>query len=141
MHNRSSRKDLNQNAAFVVAQATGEAKPLAKPEKNKAAQELGRLGGLKGGKARAEKLTPARRKEIAEILVNPERWHSHGRGIGLTELTSDEIKLKINNFGDDDDLNKHIRSYYELVLDYCGKLGANNFDSTVIHSARGLRRY
>jgi len=28
--------------------------------------ELGRLGGLKGGKARAEKQTPERRKEIAK---------------------------------------------------------------------------
>lgn len=42
-------------------------------EKNKAAQELGRLGGLKGGKARAEKLTPEQRKEIASKAVKA-RW-------------------------------------------------------------------
>ena len=37
-----------------------------KPEKkNPAAVSLGRLGGLKGGKARAAKLTPAQRSEIA----------------------------------------------------------------------------
>ena len=35
------------------------------PEKNPAAVELGRLGGLKGGKARAAKLTLGRRSEIA----------------------------------------------------------------------------
>jgi hypothetical protein len=34
-------------------------------EKNPAAVALGRLGGLKGGKARAESMTPERRKEIA----------------------------------------------------------------------------
>lgn len=34
-------------------------------KKNKAAQALGKLGGLKGGKARAKALSPERRKEIA----------------------------------------------------------------------------
>jgi hypothetical protein len=42
-------------------------------EKNPAAVELGRLGGLKGGKARAEKLTPERRKEIARKAARA-RW-------------------------------------------------------------------
>lgn len=41
--------------------------------KHKAAQILGRLGGLKGGKARAEKLTPERRKEIAKKAIEA-RW-------------------------------------------------------------------
>jgi hypothetical protein len=41
--------------------------------KNKAAQALGKLGGLKGGKARAKKLSPERRKEIAQIAANA-RW-------------------------------------------------------------------
>ncbi|HEV7643314.1 MAG TPA: hypothetical protein VGO50_05160 [Pyrinomonadaceae bacterium] len=43
------------------------------PEKNPAAVYLGRRGGLKGGKARAEKLTPARRKEIA-LKAARARW-------------------------------------------------------------------
>lgn len=42
-------------------------------DKNKAAQELGRLGGLKGGKARAEKLTPKQRSEIAKKAAQA-RW-------------------------------------------------------------------
>ena len=42
-------------------------------EKNKAAQELGRLGGLKGGKARAEKLTSEQKSEIARKAANA-RW-------------------------------------------------------------------
>ena len=42
-------------------------------EKNEAAQELGRLGGLKGGKARAEKLTKEQRSEIARKAAKA-RW-------------------------------------------------------------------
>ena|ERR1700677_4286348 len=41
--------------------------------KNPAAVALGRLGGLKGGVARAEKLTPERRKEIAQLAAK-KRW-------------------------------------------------------------------
>ena len=49
-------------------------------EKNPAAVELGRLGGKKGGKARAEKLSPERRKEIARKAANA-RWEKK-RGEG-----------------------------------------------------------
>jgi hypothetical protein len=42
-------------------------------DKNKAAQELGRLGGLKGGKARAEKLSPEERSAIAKKAAEA-RW-------------------------------------------------------------------
>lgn len=59
--------DLNQLAASIVEKATDE-NPPKEPEqgKNKAAQELGRLGGLKGGKARAEKLTPEKERDCSE---------------------------------------------------------------------------
>jgi len=46
---------------------------MAKVKKNAAAVALGRLGGLKGGKARAKKLTAQRRKEIAVQAVTA-RW-------------------------------------------------------------------
>jgi hypothetical protein len=36
---------------------------------------LGRLGGMKGGRARAEKLSPKRRREIARLAALA-RWHS-----------------------------------------------------------------
>ncbi len=42
-------------------------------KKNKAAQKLGKLGGLKGGKARAKALSPERRKEIAQRAAKA-RW-------------------------------------------------------------------
>lgn len=74
MPKRSSRLDLNQLAKSIVDQATGDAPTEpAPPQKNKAAQELGRLGGLKGGKARAEKLTPEQRSEIAKKAATA-RW-------------------------------------------------------------------
>ncbi len=76
MPKRSStgRLDLNQLAKRIVDEATGEAAPVEqKPEKNKAAQELGRLGGLKGGAARAKKLTAEERSEIAKKAAAA-RW-------------------------------------------------------------------
>ena len=88
-------------------------------------------------------VTPADRKkraeEIGEILSNPERWHSHGRGIGLQELKSKEINLKINNFGENASLNKKIRRYYDLLIDYARKIGNGSLESTVIHTRNGLR--
>jgi len=63
MHKRTSKKeeDINTLAASIVKQTTGE----AAHEKNPAAVALGRLGGLKGGKARAKKLSQEQRKQIA----------------------------------------------------------------------------
>lgn len=46
---------------------------VALTETQKAARVLGRVGGLKGGKARAAKLTPERRKEIAQKAIAA-RW-------------------------------------------------------------------
>ena len=69
-------EDFAQNAFRVFQEAIGET-PITEPEpvKNKAAQELGRLGGLKGGKARAAKLTQEQRSEIARNAVK-KRWEN-----------------------------------------------------------------
>jgi hypothetical protein len=64
-------KDLNTLAFDIVQMATGQAEKPA--EKNPAAVSMGRLGGLKGGKARANKLTPEKRKEIAKMAAD-RRW-------------------------------------------------------------------
>ena len=79
MPKRSSKpRDLNRLAADIVGEATGEEQPAADvPEKNPAAVELGRKGGLKGGRARAEKLTAERRSEIAKKAADA-RWHKRG---------------------------------------------------------------
>ncbi len=76
MQKRSSKgKDINQLAASVVAEATGQDQPQSEPkkEKNPAAVALGKLGGLKGGKARAANLSAKRRKEISKKAAQV-RW-------------------------------------------------------------------
>ncbi|MGH8749760.1 MAG: hypothetical protein ACREU5_11715 [Burkholderiales bacterium] len=78
MPRRSSKKrqpqDVNQLAAAILADAVGEPQELTPTgTKNPAAVALGRLGGLRGGKARATKLSPARRKQIAKKAAAA-RW-------------------------------------------------------------------
>jgi hypothetical protein len=77
MAKRSSMpRDTNQAAAAIVAKATSvhkEPEPDPYEGKNPAAVELGRLGGMKGGKARAAKLTPEQRSEIARKAA-AKRW-------------------------------------------------------------------
>jgi hypothetical protein len=68
MPKRKRPRDLNQLAKFIVDVSTGDAElPECQPDgKNPAAVELGKLGGKKGGKTRADKLTPEQRKAIAQ---------------------------------------------------------------------------
>jgi len=77
-------RDANSLAARIVALSTGQEEPRlmeraqeppAKPErdKNPAAVALGRLGGLKGGPARAAKLTQQQRTEIGKKAA-ASRW-------------------------------------------------------------------
>ncbi len=75
MPKRSSKpRDLNSMAAAIVDQATSD-EPVPDPGegKNPAAVALGRLGGQKGGKARAAKLTPDERSEVARKAARA-RW-------------------------------------------------------------------
>lgn len=66
--------DPNQLAKRIVDEATNNAPAQPESTKNKAAQELGRLGGLKGGKARARMLSQERRSEIAKLAASS-RWN------------------------------------------------------------------
>jgi len=68
--------DINQRAKSIVDIATGEVTetPEQIDELKAAASALGRKGGLKGGKARAESLTSKRRSEIAKKAAKA-RWH------------------------------------------------------------------
>ena len=70
MAKKVERRDTNTLAFDIVQQVTGQ---KADDGKNKAAVALGRLGGLKGGKARAEKLTPTEREDIARTAASA-RW-------------------------------------------------------------------
>ena len=68
---KKKEHDFAVTAFRVVQEATGQVEP--KPTIDFKA--LGRLGGLKGGKARAAKLTPERRREIAKKAAQA-RWSS-----------------------------------------------------------------
>ena len=68
----TSRPDFNQVAHRTVQRVIDKAEPPRR-QKNLAAVALGRLGGLKGGKARAAALSPARRHEIAKAAAR-KRW-------------------------------------------------------------------
>ncbi len=71
-HQQIARSVLDAVAPDAEPEEEAQAPPDEKV-KNPAAVALGRLGGLKGGKARAEKLTPERRSEIAKKAANA-RW-------------------------------------------------------------------
>lgn len=68
MPNRSRKppSDPNQLAASIVQEATAHQPQDTPQEKNPAAVALGKLGGVKGGPARAAKLSARRRKAIAK---------------------------------------------------------------------------
>lgn len=80
-------RDPNQRAFQIILEATGQAPKtepstpkLAKPidpSKNPHAVALGRLGGLKGGTARAASLSPRKRSQIAAKAAKA-RWGKKG---------------------------------------------------------------
>ena len=75
---KEKARDFFAIARRVVEHAIGEqmdGSPLEDPDagKNPAAVALGKLGGAKGGKARAEALSPAKRKAIAKKAAR-KRW-------------------------------------------------------------------
>jgi hypothetical protein len=75
MPNRSGRpRDPNQLGKLIVDIATGEVED-EQPDASKdpAAVALGRKGGLKGGKVRAERMTPEQRSEAARKAAAA-RW-------------------------------------------------------------------
>ncbi len=74
--------------------------------------------------------------KIASVLGDASRWHSHGRGITMKELASDDIKLKVNNYGENEPLYTNVSQYYGLLTDYMRKRGIGG----ALHSSRGLRR-
>ena len=80
---KKTRRDVGEIALSVVEKATGgklsgkdepeSQEPPPKDTRNQAAVELGKLGASKGGKARAERLSKKRRKEIAQQAAKA-RW-------------------------------------------------------------------
>jgi hypothetical protein len=85
---------------------------------------------------RGQKVTLAMKKaragDIANKLNDVRRWNSHGIGINMQVLRR-ELKLKIDDFGEDKDLSQAIRAYHRLLFDYLNRLGL----SSVIHTRDG----
>jgi len=73
---KASEEDSNQLAYRIVQEAVGTPADLG--SKNPAAVALGALGGLKGGRARADRLSPKRRSEIARKAAVA-RWSRQRR--------------------------------------------------------------
>ena len=73
MKKPAKSRDVNQMAKNIIDQMTGDAPREVPPTKNPAAVELGRRGGLVGGKARAAKLSKKKRSEIAKKAAAA-RW-------------------------------------------------------------------
>ncbi|MCI0740837.1 MAG: ATP-dependent Clp protease proteolytic subunit [Gemmataceae bacterium] len=73
-----------------------------------------------------ETVTSERREqralEIAQKLMDHQRWHSHGRPIPM-EVLRRELNLKIDDFGEDAELSRFIREYREFLDDYMSKIG------------------
>ncbi len=66
-------EDVNEAAFRVVQEATGQTTPEPERVKNPAAVALGKLGGAKGGRARADKLSQEQKSEIARKAAQA-RW-------------------------------------------------------------------
>lgn len=69
-----------------------------------------------------------RAEEIAAALGDNKRWKSHGRPINIEEL--EELKLKIEDFSDNDELRNVIRNYYKLLQNYTKTYNFNLFIHT-----------
>jgi len=72
-------RDPNQRAKAIVDLATGQRDPEPVREKDPAAIARGRLGGIKGGAARAAKLTAEQRSESARRAAKA-RWERERQG-------------------------------------------------------------
>jgi hypothetical protein len=107
MPSRSSKKkrqpDPNTLAFGIVQALTGEPPPAppeegtpAAPAKNPAAVALGKLGGAKGGKARAAKLSAKKRKEIAKKAARA-RWSNRPSSswLGWNETTAIDHRIRV----------------------------------------------
>ena len=70
----------------------------------------------KGNKVSKE-MKKDRANEIASLLNDPNRWHSHGRAIDRETLRN-EVNLKIDALEEDEKLYRHIRDYFALLEDF-----------------------
>ena len=75
-----------------------------------------------------------RARSIAEKLGDSETWYQHGRGITIDRLRQKDIKLQIDDFGEDKILENIIIQYYYLSENYFNILGKRDY----LHSRLGI---
>jgi hypothetical protein len=71
----------------------------------------------------------ARAEEVANLLGDHKRWHSHGRMIGIDQLRRD-IRLKIEDYTNVPTLQSQIRLYNDLVIDHIARNNYGQFMHT-----------
>lgn len=68
----------------------------------------------------------ARATEIAQLLSDNTHWHSHGRMIGMKTIR-DLCRLEIDDFGQDQDLQKAVRRYNDTLTEYLSRTDMRTF--------------
>ena len=61
-----------------------------------------------------------RAEEIAQLLSDSDRWHSHGRSIDMHTLV-EEVNLRIEDYQENQDLSNTIDEYFDLLKDYISR--------------------
>ena len=67
-----------------------------------------------------------RAEEIATLLSDNGHWSSHGRFIGMETLRN-QLRLKIEDFGEDPDLQDAVRRYCEVFSTFCAERGIPSY--------------
>ena len=67
-------------------------------------------------------LRQSRALEVAKLLMDHQRWHWHGRPISMEVLRRD-VRLRIDDFGEDPELSRRVKEYHQFLADYMGKIG------------------
>lgn len=62
-----------------------------------------------------------RAEEIARILGNNKKWHSHERMLGI-ETVQRDLRLKVEDYSTDDTLTGLIRAYNDLLVEYIARI-------------------
>jgi hypothetical protein len=86
------------------------------------------------GKAVTPAMKKKRAEDIARALNRTDKWNSHGRGISMEVLRSEDIKLQIEDFGADARISQALRTYHKLIKDYASKVGSRH----VLHTRDGF---
>lgn len=69
--------------------------------------------------------------EIAQKLADYKEWKTHGRPLNIETLTN--LKLKIEDYSNDNNLRPLIRDYYNYAQQYMGLIGYGGFIHTRRH--------